>query len=177
MTKASYPKSTLSLLLAFFLMSCSSSSDQDLEEIAKRDRTPKTKLERLKDKTDGYIFGEPLFSIGTKKAEDSNIGVNSYLWRASLSVAALLPKVKADPFGGVIITDWHEDPHASNERLKLEIIIIGRQLRSDALRVSVFRQKKTKGAWHDAPVSQETIDTIEETILKRARDIRVQEER
>lgn len=161
-----------------FLVSCSHKEDKDLEEAASDKRhVPKTKLERMKDKTKGYIFGEPLFSIGSKKAEDSNIGVNSYLWRASLEVTTSLPKTKADPFGGVIATDWHILDDAGTERLKMEIIIIGRQLRSDALRVSVFKQVKKGTTWQDAPISSDTIDEIEETILKRARDIRIREEK
>ena len=159
------------------LVSCSKNKDADLQEAAERDhRTPKTKLERLQDKTKGYIFGEPLLTIGSKKSEDSNIGVNSYLWRASLDIVANLPKQKADPFGGLIVTDWQvlSDP---KERLKMEIVIIGRQLRSDALRVSVFRQQLKGSKWQDMTVSQETIAEIEETILKRARDIRVREEK
>src|SRR5919197_5001636 len=35
------------------------------------------------------------------------IGVNSYLWRASLDTIAFMPLASADPFGGVIITDWY----------------------------------------------------------------------
>ncbi len=33
------------------------------------------------------------------------LGVNSYLWHASLDTLSFLPLVSADPFGGVIITD------------------------------------------------------------------------
>ena len=96
----------LCLSLFSFLFGCSS-KDKDLEEAAERDRrTPKTQTQRMQDKTKGYIFGEPLFAIGSKKQEDTNIGVNSYLWRASLDTLSSLPKVQADPFGGMIVTDW-----------------------------------------------------------------------
>jgi len=167
----------ISLMLTGFLAQCNR-QDKDLEDAASRDRrTPKTKLERTQEKTKGYIFGEPLLSIGSKKAEESNIGVNSYLWRATLDVLAVLPKVKTDPFGGGILTDWHITDASPNERLKMEVIIIGRQLRSDAIRVSVFRQELKDKDWVDAPVSHHVIDQIEETILKRARDIRIQEEK
>lgn len=171
------PLKFFSYLCCVLALASCSRKDADLEEAAERDqRAPKTKLQRLQDKTKGYIFGEPLLAIGSKKAEESNIGVNSYLWRASLDVVADLPKEKADPFGGVIVTGWQmlED---NKDRLKVEIVIIGRQLRADALRVSVFRQKRQGNQWKDASVSRETISEIEETILKRARDIRVREEK
>ena len=163
------------IALTFFFAGCSHVEDKDLEDRASEKRVPKTKQERMQEKTKGYIFGQPLLSIGSKKAEETNIGVNSYLWRASLDVLSALPKVKADPFGGVIVTDW--STLSDNERLKLEVIIIGRQLRADALRVSVFRQVKKGGKWQEGEVSSQTIDEIEETILKRARAIRVQEEK
>jgi hypothetical protein len=167
----------LSIVFLGLLSQCNR-ADKDLEDLATREhRTPKTKLEREKEKTKGYIFGEPLLSLGSKKAEETNIGVNSYLWRAALDVASSLPKVKADPFGGVVITDWHIADTAPTERLKMEIIIIGRQLRSDAIRVSVFRQELKGKQWVDAPVSHHVLDQIEETIIKRARDIRIQEEK
>ena len=177
MNQRFFLKPFLFLGLFFFILSCSHNEDKDLDEAAKDHRVPKTKLERLKDKTKGYIFGEPLFSIGSKKPEDSNIGVNSYLWRASLDILSPLPKINADPFGGVIVTDWHVLAQDEKERFKMEIIIIGRQLRSDALKVSIFKQRLSKGVWVDEAVSKETIDQVEETILKRARDIRIQEEK
>lgn len=173
----SQKKIYLFLSLIGFLTQCNR-QDKDLEDLATRDhRTPKSKLEREQEKTKGYIFGEPILSIGSKKAEETNIGVNSYLWRATLDVVSSLPKVKADPFGGLVITDWHITDTAPTERLKMEVIIIGRQLRSDALRVSVFRQELKGNQWIDAPVSHHLLDQVEETILKRARDIRIQEEK
>lgn len=159
------------------LTQCSSKQDKDLEEAAKEKRAPKSDIQRMQAKNKGYVFGEPLFALGSKKTEDSNIGVNSYLWRASLDVLSPLPKVRADPFGGLIMTDWYSPHGDTHERFKMEIIIIGRQLRSDALRVSIFRQHFQNSEWVDVPVSNDVVDQVEETILKRARDIRVQEEK
>ena len=50
-----------------------------------------------------------------------------------------MPVNSADPFGGVIITDWHSSAEAPNERFKLNIYILGRALRADGIRVAVFR--------------------------------------
>jgi hypothetical protein len=102
------------------------------------------------------------------------IGVNSYLWRASLDTLSFMPLASADPFGGVIITDWYTPSEAPDERLKVNIVILGRQLRADGVRASVFRQQRdTSGAWVDAAVAPETATELENAILTRARQLRI----
>ena len=79
------------------------------------------------------------------------IGVNSFLWRASLDTIAFMPLLSADPFGGVIITDWYGPPESQNERFKLNVFILGKTLRSDGVRATVFKQvRDTDGSWVDA---------------------------
>jgi hypothetical protein len=103
----------------------------------------------------------------------SGIAVNSFLWRASLDTVSFLPLVSADPFGGVIITDWQVVPETPDERVKMQIYILDRQLRSDGLRVAVFRERRVDGQWVADTVSPRTIRTIEDSILARARELRV----
>jgi hypothetical protein len=102
------------------------------------------------------------------------IGVNAYLWRGALDTLSFLPLTSADPFGGVIITDWYTPADASGERFKATAYILGRELRSDGLRVSVFRQVNQGGRWVDAPVSPVVQADIENKVLERARTLREQ---
>lgn len=122
------------------------------------------------------IFGKgglALFDTKRTDAEETGIGVNAWLWRAALDTVSFMPLANADPFGGTILTDWYAPPGTPNERLKVNVLILGKQLRSDGVRVRVFRQTQTKsGAWKDAVVSAETADRIEESILSRARQLR-----
>ena len=104
----------------------------------------------------------------------SGIAVNSFLWRASLDTVSFLPLVSADPFGGVIITDWYVAPETPGERVKVQVYILDRQLRSDGLRVSVFRERFNGSNWVADRVSERTVETIEDSILSRARELRVQ---
>ena len=103
----------------------------------------------------------------------SGIGVNSFLWRASLDTISFMPLSSADPFGGVIITDWYSPPETPRERVKLNVYILGRELRADGLRVSVFRQTRANQPWQEAKVDPETVRDIENAILKRARELRI----
>ena len=100
------------------------------------------------------------------------LGVNAYLWRATLDTLSFMPLSSADPFGGVIITDWYAPPAAPGERFRATAYILGRQLRSDGVRVSVFRQELRNGVWVDAPVAQATGTDLEDKVLSRARELR-----
>jgi len=102
--------------------------------------------------------------------------VNGLLWRASLETLKFLPLNRADPVAGVILSDWYSAPQVQDERVKVEVFILGRELRADALRVSVFRQVRNKtGQWVEAATQPGTADKIEDSILTKARQIRLRE--
>ena len=125
------------------------------------------------------LFGEEGLSFGGARESEvqpggGGIGVNSFLWRASLDTIAFMPVNSADPFGGVILTDWYAPPGSPGERFKLNVYILDRQLRADGIRVAVFRQiRDPTGEWIDAAVAADTAVALEDTILTRAREIRV----
>lgn len=105
---------------------------------------------------------------------NSGISVNSFLWRASLDTISFLPLASADPFGGIIITDWYTPPESPQERFKVNIYILDRELRADGLRVTVFRQTRDpQNLWVDARVDERTARDLENAILRRARQMRI----
>ena len=117
--------------------------------------------------------GITLFGGKSNEAASGGIGVNSFLWRASIDTVAFMPLRSADPFGGVIITDWYAPPAAPDERFKMTVYILDRALRADALRVAVFRQERGEGGqWEDRPTSRDTAVSLENKILDRARQLR-----
>ena len=104
------------------------------------------------------------------------LGVNSYLWHATLDTLSFMPLASADPFGGVIITDWYSAPEDPNERMKVTIYILDRRLRADGLKISVFRQTHSADGWVDAQVNPDTAIKLEDAILTRARELRLASE-
>lgn len=102
----------------------------------------------------------------------TQIGVNGFLWRASLDTISFAPLVTADSAGGVIVTDWYVTPDNPNERVKITVSILDQDLRADALRVAASRQVTQGGGWVDAPVKAATVQKLEQVILTRARDLR-----
>jgi hypothetical protein len=128
------------------------------------------------------IFGDGGLTLFENKGaklesggEGGGIGVNSFLWRASLDTVSFMPLQSADPFGGVIITDWYAPPEAAEERFKVNIFILDRALRSDGVRAKVFKQRRaSNGGWIDASADDQLDRQLEDAILTRARELRIQ---
>ncbi len=112
---------------------------------------------------------------GAVAANDpSAIGVNGYLWRATLDTLSFMPLASADPYGGVVITDWYVNPEKPDERFKCTVYILDARLRADGLNVAVFKQSRdVTGAWIDTPHAGQTETDIENAILTRARQLRL----
>ena len=135
--------------------------------------------------TDGDIYAKPdsifgkdglsIFGGKKKQADDGStgIGVNSFLWRATLDTLSFMPLASADPFGGVVITDWYSDPEKPNERFKVNAFILDKKLVSTGIQVKVFRQVKKGSSWRDANVADDMGRKLEDSILARARQLRV----
>lgn len=103
------------------------------------------------------------------KTTAPRMGVNEFLWRASLETLNFMPMAEIDPFGGVIITDWYASPQAPDERFKANVYILDTNLRADALKVSIFKQVRSASGWNDATTDADTARTIENSILTEAR--------
>ena len=103
------------------------------------------------------------------------LAVNAFLWRGALDTLSFMPLASADPWGGVIVTDWYAPPTSSDEQFKATAYILGRQLRADGVRVTIFRQVRNGGQWEDAPVNPSTVSDIENKVLARARELRAQQ--
>ncbi len=103
----------------------------------------------------------------------TTIGVNAYLWRATLDTLSFMPLLQTDSNGGVIVTDWYANPKNPGERVKVTVSILDQDLRADAVRVVASRQVLQHGdVWIDAPVEAATVQKLEDVILTRARDLR-----
>jgi hypothetical protein len=136
--------------------------------------------DRVRGRLSGQDDGILLFGTsrtprpGEADTGGGGLGVNAFLWRATLDTLTFMPLASADPFGGVIITDWYSPPGAAGERFKATAYVMGRQLRSDGVRISVFRQVRQGNNWVDAIVAPSTAAELEDRVLTRARELRSQ---
>lgn len=162
----------LALLVGFTFTACSF-GDPDSQYPGLRRKGQTTPYDNT-----GSVFGEGGLSLGgnNEAPQDgggAGIGVNSFLWRATLDTVSFMPLVSADPFGGVIITDWYTPPQTPRERFKVNVYILTRALRADGIRAAVFRQELAGSTWIDAPIAPSTSTDLENAILTRARQLRV----
>ena len=136
---------------------------------------------RARNRPQGASAGLVVFGVDKdREAREAAAGggaglsVNAYLWRATLDTLSFMPLASADPFGGTIITDWYTPAGATNERFRAQAYVLGRQLRSDGVKVQLFRQTLERGQWVDSPVSASTNADMEDKVLARARELRSQ---
>ena len=125
----------------------------------------------------GLVAGcahKPRPKLDLAASKVTTIGVNAYLWRATLESLSFMPLVQTDSNGGVIVTDWYTNPRNPGERMKFTVSILDQDLRADALRIAASRQVAQGGNWIDAPVQAATVQKLEDTILTKARDLRRQ---
>ncbi len=101
------------------------------------------------------------------------LAVNAFLWRAALETISFMPLASTDPVGGVITTDWYNGPNSPDERVKINIVILGRELRGDAISVSLFREKKINGRWSSVAGSALASRQLENIVLTKARDFKI----
>lgn len=160
-------KRILTSVMLILLAACSGGFQGEADYPKNRDQLEEERVGKLTGEDGIVLFG------GKKKSSGDGINVNSYLWRATLDTIHFMPLISADPFGGVILTDWYQLNANSKERIKLNIYILGSELRSDAIRVTVFKQKNESGKWVDIKGGETFGEEIENKILLRAREIKV----
>ena len=128
-------------------------------------------------RTGGGLFGKKGMTLGTNedKKTVSSIGmpINPYLWKGSLETVGFMPLSSADPFGGIIITDWYSDGQTINERCKINIFIKGLELKTSNLKVNTFCQSFENSKWVDLPISASVNAQLEDAILNKAKKIKL----
>ena len=161
------------LILPLILVACEGVTGKKQEEIG----PVKDKLDREAERIGKLGGGDGLLNEmlrGRNSGSDgTGIGVNAYIWQASLDTISFMPLASADSFGGIIITDWYAPAGETQTRYKINIYIVGRELRSDALRVTSFKQQLIGADWVDMGDQESVNRQLEDSIFTRARQMRV----
>src|SRR5210317_1118703 len=152
---------SLSLGTALLLSSCSALKTTQVEQ-------PEEPVSILTGKPGGIKLSD----FGKKDQSDESLPVNALLWRAALDIASFVPLDDVDTFGGSIVTEWHQPKTKPNQRLKLTMFVVGRELRSDAITVRAYIQNRLGDEWVDAGRDKELGRKLEDLVLTRARELR-----
>ena len=118
--------------------------------------------------------GVSLSDLAGLGGKNNSVGlpINALLWRASLDIMSTIPLDDVDTFGGTIVTEWYQVNKTSDERIKMTLFVLDRELRADGIRVVVYVQKRIGNNWKDSGTDIEMGKQMEELILTRAREIR-----
>lgn len=174
-------KKLLTLLLFFPLLSFASSGDDD-------STYPKSARKEKWAKMDSILGGDggvtiydsnpnkKSFISGGGKVSASTMNVNPYLWQAALDIASFMPIKSSDSSGGVIATDWYEDPDYPGERYRLNIRIKAVELNVNNLQVNVFKQTLKDNVWREVKPNPEIANDLEDKILTKARELKIAQE-
>ena len=119
--------------------------------------------------TDG-TDGSTLWDLFQNNSDPNvTVNVNKYIWNASLDILSFLPVESVDPFTGVIVMGYGTPP-GGGRSYRATVYVQDPAL--DARSLNVALQARGGGA-----VSVETARAIEDAILTRARQLRVQDSR
>ena len=123
-----------------------------------------------------FSFGLGIFGGGNTSQtlnSEQELGVNGFIWQATLDALSFMPMTSADSIGGIVITDWYQSRSAPKERFKVTVYILDKSLRADGIRVSAFKQELTSNGWQDVTMSPEVAIKLENAILSRARELHI----
>ena len=124
----------------------------------------------------GSLAGEEGIQFGSavkKSTNPNNLHINIFLWRATLDTLTFAPIAVSDNVGGIITTEWYS-PSDPTERFKINARITTKDLRADGLSLKLFKQVLKNGTWRDDNNSKEQQDDLELIVLKRARELYIQ---
>ena len=126
----------------------------------------------------GGLFGKKGgIDLLNQDKQTASIGVgmpiNPYLWKASLETINFMPLSSADPFAGLIITDWYSQNN-TNERCKINIFIRGVELKTSNLKVNSFCQTLSDtNNWVSNETDIQVNAQIENAILNKAKKLKL----
>ncbi len=126
----------------------------------------------LGDNSPEYSMGganrTTIWDLFKKGNTDTTVKVNRYLWNASLDVLNFLPVERIDPFTGVIVMGYGTPP-GGGRAYRATIYIKDPALDARSLNVALA----TRGG----PVAAGTQRAVEDAILNRARQLRIQDKK
>jgi len=112
--------------------------------------------------------GSSIWDIFKPSDAGTNVKVNKYIWNATLEVLNFLPVESVDPFTGVIITGYGRPP-GGGRAYRATVLVSDPALEARSLNVALQTR--------NGPVSTATARAVEDAILARARQLRIQDSR
>ncbi|MCD1626686.1 MAG: DUF3576 domain-containing protein [Paracoccaceae bacterium] len=111
-----------------------------------------------------FNTGSSIFDIFNRSEPDVTVEVNRYLWNASLDVLNFMPIESVDPFTGVIVFGFGTPP-GGGQAYRGTVYVKDPALEARSLTVALQTRS--------GPVAAGTQRAVEDSILSRARQLRI----
>ena len=149
-------------ILPFLLNSCANRGDA-----RKSPPDPKLRVKRNLEQGKGFRLMD---SVKKGRSTNFEFASSNELWRASLDTIDFMPLSSVNYSGGIIVTDWYSSNDNSNESVKISIRFLTNEIRSDALKIKVFKKIcKENNNCKISETSGELIKELKKKILKTAK--------
>lgn len=128
-------------------------------------------IEDVRDARNGSILndnGELGFDLLGSSHKNNSSNINEFLWKAALEAISFMPLVSSDIAGGVIITDWYSIDNNTNEQFKFNIIISGKALNKNTIKITGFKRIKKGGDFVDSAISNVVVEELRDKIFANA---------
>lgn len=151
------------------LSGCSGVSPTQATGQSAADRAVERQLERDQNTTSATNVQNSSILDLFGNANDPNITVevNKYIWNAALQILDFMPIETVDPFTGVIVYGFGTPP-GSGTSYRATVFVQDPALDARSLNISM--------ASRSGPVDLETVRVVEDAILTRARELRIQDD-
>jgi len=150
-------------ILPFLLNSCANRGDA-----RKSPPDPKLRVKRNIEEGKGFRLMDTVNNKG--RSGNFEFASSNELWRASLDVIDFMPLSSVNYSGGIIITDWYSSTENGNESVKISIRFLTNEIRSDALKINVFKKIcKIDNKCKISQSSGELAKELKKKILKTAK--------
>jgi len=101
-----------------------------------------------------------------RRAPDTQVNVNRYIWLAALQVLDFLPVETVDPFSGVLTTGFGTPP-GGGRPYRATVHVTDAALDARSLNLALITSA--------GPASPDTVRAVENAILNRARQLRIRD--
>ena len=155
------------LIITFFSFLLLANSCGVYRPVDAKKYPPNPELRVKKNLEEGRGF-RLMTGFGGKKGGEFEFANSNPLWRASLDIIDFMPLLSVDYGGGIIITDWYGEENEKNS-IKISIQFLSNEIRSDALKIKVFKKNCTSLTDCKIFVSKSSInEELRVAILKKA---------
>jgi hypothetical protein len=157
-------------IISLVTFSCSTTEGEKDQKVKKKRFEP-----NVDKRAREYADKKPLFS-SKRQGGEFQFSTSNVLWRASLNVLEIFPLSNTDYAGGVIITDWYETKNTNN-KIKINIRFLSNEISPTAVKVTSYIKKcDTNSNCTTSSTNEKFNNKIKEKILKKARELKIQDE-